>query len=572
MTPAPEPDLAVPPTPALRRQHSLLSRVVAVVGLSFFAVEVVILAVFTGLYGWTLRQDRIEHLGRVATAAHGPVRATLLAEASRRADDDALDADLDAALEGGRSDETPRERFVAPAGPPVRVYALTERGSFEVATGGALVRVEDGPWSHLETWPPAARAALAGGEVAARLIAVDGRLARIEPLPLGGTGAPRAALVVETSFADAERQVASYALVAFATGGLAILATALVTLSALRRFLLLPLSRLVRADNAARRGEVDAALIDEGDIPDDEVGAIMRSRNRLLRAMITAQRDLDRTNAELAEQREELRRWGRELERHVEEKTGALLRARDTLYRTEKLAAVGRLAANVAHEINNPLASIAGYAEAAREELEAGGADGELAASLQTIEEQAYRCKDILKRLLTLARSAPAERAPVDLAAVVRDAASLIEPALRKRGVHLEVEVPADAEGPLALADVGSVEQVILNLVENAADAAVSGGAGVPTVWVAAARGADEVGLTVEDNGRGVPADVRDRVFDSFVTTKPVGRGTGLGLAISQSLVERLGGRIELRDPVPGRGAVFAVWLQPASAEAAAGA
>lgn len=95
---------------------------------------------------------------------------------------------------------------------------------------------------------------------------------------------------------------------------------------------------------------------------------------------------------------------------------------------------------------------------------------------------------------------------------------------------------------------------MILNLLENAADAAATGGADAPTVWIGVTRSNGEVGLTVEDNGRGVPDGVRDRVFDSFVTTKPVGRGTGLGLAICQSLVERLGGRIELGDPVPNRG------------------
>jgi two-component system NtrC family sensor kinase len=361
--------------------------------------------------------------------------------------------------------------------------------------------------------------------------------------------------------------VATYGLVAFGTGGLALLFAAMVTMNFLQRSLLLPLSLIIDADNAARRGDSKHAVVDAGDIPEDEVGAIMRSRNHLFRAMIQAQGDLDSKNAELEGQREELRRWGRELEQLVQDKTAALLRARGILHRTEKLAALGRLSANVAHEINNPLACIAGYAEEAREELTQDEGSDAVIQSLKTIEEQAFRCKDILKRLLGLARADEFKSKELRFGQLVVDTCALSEHSMQKRGVELRL-TPREDGGPLLVSDSGSLQQLIMNLLENAIDAACHG-EGPPWVEVSVEETPDEIALTVRDSGRGVPDEIMSRVFDPFYTTKPVGRGTGLGLAICQSLVERLGGSIAVESP-EGKGAAFTVFL-PRSSEPPAG-
>lgn len=538
--------------PPRRARRSLVGRLITVLGLAFCVVELVLLGVFTLFFWGTLTAQREAHLVRWASSVSEPIRVALeqAPEPEGPEQEGALNAELEAALAGGaqRLERPPPPRFTPPAGAEVEVWVFTPEGARRFTRQGHLLSLEDSAW---EGAPPRAVLAFQAGDPLAYQVQTVG-----ERIVLTEHVREDAVLYLETSLLDLERQVASTALVAFATGALALLVTALVTLGYLRRALLVPLARIVRADNAARRRDPVAGLVDAADIPDDEVGEIMRSRNHLYRSMLAAQAERDQQNQSLETQREELRRWGRELEALVQDKSRALLSARDSLFRNEKLAAVGRLAANVAHEINNPLASIAGYAEEAREEL---GEDHELTPSLRTIEEEAFRCKAILKRLLGLARSEASAREPVDLGALVRHGASLAAPGARRRRVELRLAgVPE--EGPVLSSDEGSLQQVVLNLIENAIDAAQQGeqpGQVEVSIQVTPAQ----VLLRVADSGRGIPPEVRARVFDPFYTTKPVGRGTGLGLAICQSLVERLGGTICLAEGEGQAGAVFEVAL-----------
>ena len=534
--------------PRRRSRRSLVGRLITVLGLAFCVVELVLLGVFTVFFWGTLETQREAHLVRWAASVAEPVRVALR---ERGTDDSQVDAQLDAALAGQRSarGQRPAARFTPPAGAEVTVWVFTAEGPRRFTREGHLLALEDSAWQGPE--PVAVSRFKAGDPIAYQVRSDRGKIVLTERVAEG------VVIYLETSLFDLERQVANTALVAFATGALALLITALVTLAYLRRTLLVPLGKIVRADNAARKRDPEGGLVDEADIPDDEVGEIMRSRNHLYRSMLAAQAERDRQNESLETQREELRQWGRELELLVQDKSRALLRARDSLFRNEKLAAVGRLAANVAHEINNPLASIAGYAEEVRDEL---GGDHELSPSLRTIEEEAFRCKDILKRLLGLARAEASQRAPVDFGAVVRHSVALASPGAKRREVTLSLEGAPD-EGPVFVSDEGALQQVVLNLVENAVDAAEQGEQPAQ-VTVSLIERPEALGLRVADSGRGIAPEVRARVFDPFYTTKPVGRGTGLGLAICQSLVERLGGTIQLADSTPdARGAVFEVWL-----------
>lgn len=584
-----------------RAQASLLARVVALIGLAFFLVELAVLAVFTGGYWVWLTNHREDAVATHASRVREHVRRALH-ERAHPPDEVDVNAQLDAAVRSGRG-QASAEGGPLPANlepdAPIDTWVLTRGGDVFRLVGGQLVAAEADEWPG-SRWPDVVRRRVdelfLGREVAAfyqvelPVEAVLSRaLARAEPIVTAGHGQPDAVLWLESSLRDLQRQVATYGLVAFGSGAVALFITAMVVMHYLRRALLLPLSRLIAADNAARRGDEAHAVIDEGDIPDDEVGAIMRSRNLLFLALLKGRRDLDEKNGILVKQGEELRAWGEQLERLVEQKSSALLRARDRLHRTEKLAALGRLAANVAHEINNPLASIAGHAEEARDQL-GGAADPEVARALETIEEQAFRCKEILKRLLGLARSDQVELSDVALRRLARESVRLAESA-RRRGVEVRVDdAPAgdrDPDGPTVKSDAASLQQVILNLVENAIDAAASDASGArggargderagqlrpgPWVRVSVQRAEAEALVVVRDSGRGVPAALRERVFDPFYTTKPVGRGTGLGLAISQSLVERLGGRLTIDDDPQG-GAAFTVHLprRPAAASARA--
>ncbi|MBI3723176.1 HAMP domain-containing histidine kinase [bacterium] len=527
-------------TPA--RTSSLISRVVALVALALFAIEIGTLVPFTYLYWERLLELRREALERQALAARPHVREALLREKHN---------------ESFKTDEPPEFED------GLECFIYTASGEYRLTVSHELAPVKNAPPRSV---------ALAAFEPDAKPVFFEqgGVLVYVAPLHLEPRAAGRsdAVLYVSAPLSEMKKQFASYGILSFLVGGATLLLMGTITVYHLRQRFLLPLARIIAADNAARRGERERILIRDENIPQDELGAIMRSRNALIGRMTSAQRALDEKNAELEKQREELAAWGRELERLVQEKTQELVQARESLYVTEKLAALGRLAAMVAHEINNPLASIAGYAEEVRERLaEIEGTPGDLPEGLRVIEDQAFRCKEILKRLLGLARSDKFKVEPVDLGALARDTVHLCEPSARRKGIVLEVRA---RDGLVARSDLSSIQQVILNLVENALDAAgaarESRGKGGHVVVSVAARseggleGGREFVIRVADDGFGVAEAIRDRVFDPYYTTKPVGRGTGLGLAICQSIVERLGGRIEI-ESVEGQGATFIVVL-----------
>jgi signal transduction histidine kinase len=525
--------------PAGRRPSSLIAHVVVLVAFALFAIEIAVLVPFTYLYWQRLLSMRRDELSLQANAARPHV--------------------VEALLNNGLKDDTFESEGPLETGAECLIY--TPQGAYRLTSMHVLTRVSNAPPRSI---------AQAAFEPNARdgFLEVDETLVFLSPVHLlRENERPEAVLYVSCSLAETKRQFAGYGIFSFLVGAATLLVVGTISIWQLRRRLLIPLARMIAADNAARRGDTGRAFIGDEHIPPDELGTIMRSRNALLTRMTAVQKAVDEQNVELEQQRAELAAWGRQLERLVQEKTQELVAARENLYLTEKLAALGRLAANVAHEINNPLASIAGYAEEVRERLnEIAGAPPDLPDGLRVIEEQAFRCKEILKRLLGLARSDRFKIEPLDLSALARDTVKLCESSARKKGIALEVLAK---EPVIAKSDASSLQQVILNLVENAVDAAAAGreqrGSGGHVSVSVAARSAARVDerehvIRVADDGFGVPESIRARVFDPFYTTKPVGRGTGLGLAICQSIVERLGGRIEI-ESVEGHGATFVVVL-----------
>jgi signal transduction histidine kinase len=226
---------------------------------------------------------------------------------------------------------------------------------------------------------------------------------------------------------------------------------------------------------------------------------------------------------------------------------------------TERLTTAGRLAAGVAHELNNPLATIAGCAEA----LLARTREGELARMaiiddfrhyLGLIEEEAYRCKEITGSLLQFVREPGGRRAPVDLNALVLKTLELLSRQSRFVGRRFVTEL--DPALPSVVVNEGQLRQVFLGIAANALEA--MGPEGALTVRSRPTR--DEVEIEFEDQGPGIPEDVLPRIFDPFFTTKPPGQGTGLGLAIAQGIVTDHGGRIQVMSR-PGKGSIFRVVL-----------
>jgi len=234
---------------------------------------------------------------------------------------------------------------------------------------------------------------------------------------------------------------------------------------------------------------------------------------------------------------------------------------------TERLSTAGRLAAGVAHELNNPLATIAGCAEALRErahaaDLVALDAFKDFPPYLTLIEEEAYRCKEITGNLLQFVREPGSRRAPTDLNVLVEKSLELLSHQPRFAESRLLTDL--DPELPLVTANEGQLRQVFLGLAGNGLEA--MDGRGTLTVKTRR-RGDREVEVAFVDEGPGIADDVLPRVFDLFFTTKPPGQGTGLGLAIAQGFMADHGGRIEVSSRL-GSGAAFRVLLPVGDTEA----
>ncbi|GAB4250863.1 cache domain-containing protein [Deferrisoma sp.] len=335
-----------------------------------------------------------------------------------------------------------------------------------------------------------------------------------------------------------------------------------------------PVRLLARAARDVAGGRLEAEIPVRGD---DELAELAREFRAMIQALRerdreieTLNRDLERKvrerSAELERRNEDLLRARAELlalmerQRETNEELEASLRrlrdTQDELVRSGKLAALGALAAGVAHEINNPLAAIQANTELLLLRAEA---DPEIAEEAQAIAEQVERIQKIVASLLTFARPrAEAGREAVDLHRLVVETLELAAPQARKNRVA--VETRADPDLPAAWGDPDKLRQVLTNLVVNALEHSPRGG----TVRIATGRGDDgaTVWVRVEDEGPGVPAAERDRIWNPFYTTRS--EGTGLGLSIAHAIVEDHGGRIVL-DSAPGRGAAFTVILPRAA-------
>jgi signal transduction histidine kinase len=254
-----------------------------------------------------------------------------------------------------------------------------------------------------------------------------------------------------------------------------------------------------------------------------------------------------------------------ELRRSYEE----LKQSQHLLVRQEKLASLGRLAAGLAHELNNPLSSVAGFAEALQrrvKELGAGGppALADLPEYLDLIQAEVSRAAAIVRRLLDFARQREPAFGPIDLRGVVGEAVAFVQ---RQASLaNQRITIAPFPEPYRILGDAPMLQQVFLNLLTNALDAIEGGG----EVRISARRqaagpgrapGRPSVAVLVADDGAGIAPDDLGRIFDPFFTTKAVGKGTGLGLAICQSIVEQHGGTIEVHSAGRGHGTTVGVHL-----------
>ncbi len=243
----------------------------------------------------------------------------------------------------------------------------------------------------------------------------------------------------------------------------------------------------------------------------------------------------------------------------IGEETTARVEAHRAVARAEKLAAIGRLAAGVVHEINNPLATISACAEALESRVnegefkESSGVD-DLREYLGLIRSEAFRCKMITNGLLDFSRTRASEHVLVNLGDVIASAARLLSHQQRSDNVKFEIDTPADL--PPVSGDASQLQQAVIALATNAIDAMPDGG----VLRIEGHRSDGSVLIAVTDNGVGIPQENITRIFEPFFTTKEIGKGTGLGLAVCYGILTEHGGSLDVQS-TPGTGTTFTISL-----------
>lgn len=225
------------------------------------------------------------------------------------------------------------------------------------------------------------------------------------------------------------------------------------------------------------------------------------------------------------------------------------------LIQSEKQASVGKLAAGVAHEINNPLTAVLTFTHLI---LRRKDLPDEVRADLETVASQTERVRKIVKNLLDFSRQTALTPEPIDVNRLIEGSVRLLENQALIKGIHLSFK--GDDNLPVFILDHSQCESVLINMIINALDATPSGGKIEIQTRKTDINNAGGVEIRISDTGSGISLDHMDKIFDPFFTTKAVGKGTGLGLAVSAGIVQRHGGTIKVQSK-PESGTTFTIWL-----------
>jgi signal transduction histidine kinase len=326
-----------------------------------------------------------------------------------------------------------------------------------------------------------------------------------------------------------------------------VLVTILVHLT-VRQVLGQPLRTILRTMQETKGGNLRArTTLRQG----DELGTIAQGLNEMLD-------QLQRFHESLQEQVEEATRDLSLRNAQLAASQGELFALRESLGRADRVAALGQVAANVVHQAGTPLNLVSGYIQMIRDDPKT---DDRTRSKLRTVDEQIQHVTRVLRTMLDHARQ-PSEAQVVHLADIIRRVREVAQPRLARHNILLQASV---AEGlPPVKADATQFEMALFNLVTNALDAMPGGG----TLSIAATARPDGIRIEVADTGSGIPAEVLDRLFDPWVTTKAVGHGSGLGLAIVRDVVRSHGGSISASNRAVG--ARFVIDLPAADSEGSA--
>ena len=339
----------------------------------------------------------------------------------------------------------------------------------------------------------------------------------------------------DATLAAARRQfVAAAALTALLVG----LASAVFTYRSVHR----PVRALIAGARRIANGDLGTAIHVERS---DEMGQLGEAFNRM--------------SADLRQARAELQAWSDRLETSLVQRTDELNRTQRQVVHMEKMASLGKLAATVAHELNNPLAGILNYAKLvgrSLRETELPEAERrELLRCLELIHKEAGRCGDIVRNLLLFARQSGGEPALVSLDRAIESAVMLIRHHIEMTGIELETRLLEPGQDQV-VCDGNQIEQALVALLVNAVEAMPGGG----HLAVRALDRGESVALEIEDSGTGIPSEILPHIFEPFFSTKDKAEGVGLGLAVAYGIVQRHGGEIAV-DSVVGRGTKFTITL-----------
>lgn len=312
-----------------------------------------------------------------------------------------------------------------------------------------------------------------------------------------------------------------------------------------------PITQLVEVTDQVSRGDLNTRVkIEQA----DEIGHLAETFNKMVDS--------------LRQSRDEIEQYNRNLEEKIIERTLQLEDAQAQLIQSEKMGAIGQLAAGVAHELNNPLGGILGYAQFTLEKLQKNIPEKTTIKEVQgyiryvsDIETQARRCKTIVQNLLRFSRSSrTVEFEEVDVNKAIEETLTFVAHQLHLNQIELEVKL--DSHLPHIQGNAGQLQQVFTNLIINAMHASASGSTITITSRFSPALG--EFGGAVElafiDHGSGIREEHLKKIFEPFFTTKEVGKGTGLGLSVSYGIVKEHGGEITASSAV-GQGTTFTIVL-----------
>jgi two-component system NtrC family sensor kinase len=325
--------------------------------------------------------------------------------------------------------------------------------------------------------------------------------------------------------------------------GLSILMVSLISVVLIWVMVRKPVRELIEGTRHVGEGDLDYSIPVTSA---DEIGRLAASFNHM--------------TAQLKKAQQEILEWTRTLEERVRQKTSELERAYKHLVQAEKMVSLGKLAAVVAHEINNPLAGILTYTKLVYRMAEKGfnGNErlGEAKNYLQIVEGESRRCGAIVKNLLTFARQAPLNPQKNDLNAIVERCLLLVGHQLELQSIDLEKNLVVEL--PPLYCDASQVQQALLALLMNAVEAMPHGGRLRVSTSFDSTRRAGRV--VISDEGPGIPQEILPHVFEPFFTTKEEGKGVGLGLAIAFGIIQQHGGNIEAAS-TPQKGTTFTVVL-----------